>query len=608
MVVVCNNTNWIHAVPTTNLKAKTIAKHLLDLFLLFGFPKVVRGDAQFRSEILTAVRDLFNIQMRSSTAYHPQSHPTAERSNRTILEMLRKFSLENASCWDLKLPYLLAALREVPSETTGYSSYELVFGHKMRGLLSLRRQDLIGRPPEQDKLGLPAAQYVEQLGERIADALKAAGLNATKMHERNQVYFDRQATVRSLKPGDDVLVLRPTHDAKLLMRWAGPFKVLQKCEDNNYVIDMNGRQTLSHINALRRYWTEAPDGRDDLVITDQDQDVPNESLTTSEQAVIIPVIITERDDASEPPSDSDINDPTTTPSGNAGVADVKMGDQLSADQKRELAHVVKRYPDVFTDKLGLTHLARHNIIVTDEKPCWQASYSIPEALRGEVYDELTRMEKDGIIVADPEATWNSPMVLIRKSSGGLRIVNNYISLNRKSIQERYEMGRPLQLLNRVAGATFLSKLDLSRAYWQVELEPGCRRYTSFSTPFGVWKYIRMPQGLVNSSSTLMRIVDSVLRGAHTYADKLMDDIIVFGNDFDRHLTHIADVLDRLRGAGLTLNVGKCHLATDCITIFGFRVERGLIFPDPEKTKTVAEWPTPTTKKTVSKFHRISRVF
>ena len=158
------------------------------------------------------------------------------------------------------------------------------------------------------------------------------------------------------------------------------------------------------------------------------------------------------------------------------------------------------------------------------------------------------------------------------------------------------MGRPWQLLNRVAGATYLTKLDLSRAYWQVELEPGCIRYTSLWTPFGVWKYVRMPQGLVNSSSTL---VDSVLRGANSYADKT--DIIVFGNDFDRHLAQIADVLDRLQGAGLTLNVGKCHLATDRIAIFVFRVERGLVFPDPEKTKTVAEWPTPTTKKQLASF-------
>ena len=190
----------------------------------------------------------------------------------------------------------------------------------------------------------------------------------------------------------------------------------------------------------------------------------------------------------------------------------------------------------------------------------------------------------------------------RKRTSGVRICHNYINLNKRTVVEPYVMTNTFELLNRVAGATHISNLDMKQAYFQIELEPLSQKFTSFQTPgWGTWVYLRMPMGLVNASSTLQRIMDIVLRGAHRYADKLLDDILVWTNDFDEHLTRLADVLDRLRRAGLTLNVGKCHLATDRIKIFGFQVDRGLITPDDEKTKAVSDFPTPKTKKQLASF-------
>ena len=96
-------------------------------------------------------------------------------------------------------------------------------------------------------------------------------------------------------------------------------------------------------------------------------------------------------------------------------------------------------------------------------------------------------------------------------------------------------------------------------------------------------------------------MDIVLRNAHKYADKLLDDVLVWSNHFDEHLIRLADVLNRLRDAGLTLNVDKCFLATDRINIFGFQVDKGLITPDDDKTRAVSEYPAPKTKKQLAPF-------
>jgi len=223
LTIICNSTWWLHEIPLTNCKTENIADQLLQYFCQVGFLDTIRSDNanQFRSEILAAVRDRLGIKARFSAPCHPESHGRIERANRTLLEMLKKFIHDHPSRWDQKLPYLLFALREIPSASSKFSPYELLYGRKARGLLSHKREDWTGRTDQPDQLGLPAAKYVEQLGERIANALKAAGRNVKETQLRNKANYDRRSTVRSLEPGNDALVLMLNNSTKLFSQWCG---------------------------------------------------------------------------------------------------------------------------------------------------------------------------------------------------------------------------------------------------------------------------------------------------------------------------------------------------------------------------------------------------
>ena len=380
----------------------------------------------------------------------------------------------------------------------------------------------------------------------------------------------------------------------------GPYDVVRKCADNNYLVDINGRHALLHINALRKYEIDGDKGKGE---TDWCPDVSNEGASEGNPPVTVPIVITERRD--DDAADRDIIDPEPPPSGEGTVT---LGEQLTEDQIRQLLDIVTEYSDVFAEKLGTTHIAKHRIVVTDQTPCYQPSYPIPEALREPLQRELEAMEANGVIQYTPLATWNSPLVLVRKSNGTLRICNNFIPLNKRTVPEPYLMTNTVELLNRVAGAKDISRLDLKKSYFQVELEEQSQKYTSFQSPFGTFSYVKMPMGLINASSTLQRIMDIVLKGAHVYADKLQDDVIVWSNDFSKHKQDLTDVLNRLRHAGLTLNVNKCHLASNQIKIFGFQVNNGLITPDPEKVQAVSDWPTPKTKKELKSFLGLAGFF
>jgi len=191
---------------------------------------------------------------------------------------------------------------------------------------------------------------------------------------------------------------------------------------------------------------------------------------------------------------------------------LRFGAQLSAEQRAAIEGLVSCYPEVFTDRISCTHLVQHEIKVTDETPCHQPSYRIPEALKDKVEEELKSMECQGIIKYDPNNSWNSPLIVVKKGDGsGIRLVHNFIELNKRTIEEPHTMKRPDDLLNRVAGARIITKIDLTKSFYQCFLSPASQKYTGFSTPNGVYSYRRMCFGLRNASSTMQKLIDHLLK-------------------------------------------------------------------------------------------------
>jgi len=172
-----------------------------------------------------------------------------------------------------------------------------------------------------------------------------------------------------------------------------------------------------------------------------------------------------------------------------------------------------------------------------------------------VENELKQMLQNGITKYryDPNTYFNSPVVIVKKSAGGIRLVINFISLNERTVDDRYQMPNANELLSRVAGGKFITKIDLTSAFFQVELETNSQKYTGLQTPFGTFSYLRMFQGLKAAPSTCQRLMDFVLRGTHKYAGTLTDDTMVFSETFDKPLVHVRDILQRLRMAGSTAN-------------------------------------------------------
>jgi len=578
LVIVCNVSKWVHAVPMRNLRAETVADKLIEFFAISGLPRIIRSDnmAGFRSQLMTKLRERLNIQANFSAPFHFQSHGGVERANLTIETMLRKFLIEHAKNWDLLLPFLMFALRETVHSGTKFSPNELVFGRKLRGLLEVARETWTDGDPAQKQLNMPTVKYIERLNANIQLALKAAHQNMSQAQEQMKRNYDKVSSIRELNPGEMALILLPTTGNKLMARWRGPYQILRRLDNNNYELQIGRRKAVMHINSLRKFHTA---------------DDPE----TETGAAGVNMIIT--DDAT---IDGEPLGPITLET-QEGSKEYVIGSQLTATQRQQMEQLLAQYPDVFSDKPGKTDVVEHVIRVTDDKPCYQPAYKIPESMRDAVEAELMKMLENKILQYDPHTNWNSPLIIVKKSDGQIRLVNNFINLNKKTVNDQYTMNNMSDLLSRVAGARYLTKIDLRQSFFQVPLSKESRKFTGFQTHIGTFSYRMMPMGLKCASATCQRMIDIVLRGAHRYTGSLLDDILVFSKHYDSHLAHVTDVLERLRKSGLTVNTKKCHFASNNVKILGHIVKDGLIYPNDEKIEVIKTWPVPRTKKHLKSF-------
>ena len=136
-----------------------------------------------------------------ATPYHPELQGALERFHQTLKTMIRAYCNEHRSDWEQGVPLLLFAMRSARQESLGYSPFELVYGHEVKGPLQLLKGQLMD-PSVEDM----AAETAPQFKARLATVGRLARENLERAQERMKENFDRKAEDRAFKPGDKVLV------------------------------------------------------------------------------------------------------------------------------------------------------------------------------------------------------------------------------------------------------------------------------------------------------------------------------------------------------------------------------------------------------------------
>lgn len=273
-------------------------------------------------------------------------------------------------------------------------------------------------------------------------------------------------------------------------------------------------------------------------------------------------------------------------------------------QQAELKSLLRRYLDVFAvteEDLGYTELVKHEIPLNDEFPVSQSYRRIPPNQFQEVKDHIAGLLKKRII-QESSSSFASPVVLVRKTDGSLRLCVDYRKLNCKTRRDAFPLPRIDESLDALGRAQVFSSIDLASGYHQVAVHEKDRHKTAFITPFGLYEYQRMPFGLCNAPATFQRLMQTIMSDlVFQMVLVYLDDLLVYSSTFEEHLVRLETVLQRLREAGLKIKVDKCHFLQSEVRFLGQVVSAQGVSTDPEKVSAVNQWPVPNTLKELRSF-------
>ncbi|XP_024136818.1 uncharacterized protein LOC112151925 [Oryzias melastigma] len=527
ILVVCDYaTRFPEAFPLRTITTPAVMRALIQLFSRVGIPDEILTDqgTNFTSRLMKLFQKQLGITAIKTTPYHPQTNGMVERFNQTLKRMLQKFVSDTGKDWDRWLPFLLFAYREVPQASTGFSPFELLYGWEVQGPLDLLKKSWEAKPTDTAERGV--IQFVLEMRDRLARYREEAEKNQQEAQRSRKMWYDQQARHRELQPGQKVLLLLPSSSSKLLAKWQGPYTIVRRMGPVTYEVyhpeKKRDKQTY-HVNLLKEW----KDGANPL----------------PEKVLMVRNVKAEEEMDSDP-------EPLTQPTS-------PSLSHLSPEKTTQLLNSFYKVPSLFSAQPGRTTLVEHTIRLKNGQPIRQRPYRVPQRLVGQLNDEVKKMLELGVIEPS-NSEWCSPVVIVSKKDGSLRICIDFRKLNAISEFDAYPMPRVDDLLERIGAAKYITTLDLCKGYWQVPLTNTCRQYTAFKTPAGLFQFTVMPFGLHGAPATFQRLMDKVLQGCDHCSAAYLDDVVVFSNTWEEHLQHLSLVLGRIQDAGLTLNVAKCE--------------------------------------------------
>ena len=260
--------------------------------------------------------------------------------------------------------------------------------------------------------------------------------------------------------------------------------------------------------------------------------------------------------------------------------------------------------DEFSDCFGeLGTLQEKYYIVTDPNvpPVIDACRNVPIPLRDRLKKELKRMEDMKIITKVTEPTdCVSLLVVAYKPNGSLRICLDPHNLNKAIKRHHHKLPTAEEILSQMSGAKYFTKLDASNAFWQAQLDEKSSKLLTFNTPFGRYRYLRMPYGIHSASEICQARIASIIADIEG-AVNAQDDIIIWASSIEELHSRTRAVLEAIRKSGLKLRNDKCETNKSELTFLGHLISADGIKPDPRKTEAIMNMPDSTNVKELQKF-------
>ena len=218
-------------------------------------------------------------------------------------------------------------------------------------------------------------------------------------------------------------------------------------------------------------------------------------------------------------------------------------------------------------------------------------------------ESLEQMVQDGIIAkVEGPTDWVSSMVVREKTDGKLRICLDPSDLNKALKREHYPSRTTEEVNHKFVNAKFFTKLDAKNGYWNVKLDEESSCLTTFNTPFGRYRFLRLPFGLKVSQDIFQCLMDDAYQNCRG-AVNIADDVEVYGRDEKDYDRNLHEAVEKTRKSGIKLNdrPEKCQVKKESVKFYGNMYTTEGIKPDPNKVSAIKAIQPPNNKAELHTF-------
>ena len=260
------------------------------------------------------------------------------------------------------------------------------------------------------------------------------------------------------------------------------------------------------------------------------------------------------------------------------------------------------FPECF-DGIGELKGMYHITLDPEVEPVINSPCRVPIALKDEIKAELASMEHEGVIekVQEGQPTdWVNSIVYQRKSNGKLQICLDPRDLNTAIKREHHVTPTLEDIIPKMSGAKFFSTVDAKCGYWNVRLDEQSSFLTTFNSPYGRYRFKRMPFGLKMSQDIFQARIDQLVEGLAGVV-AIADEIVIFGATQEEHDENLRRLLARCREHGLKLNPDKSQISQPEVKFYGIICSAEGVRPDPRKVSALQTMSAPTSSQELASF-------
>ena len=266
----------------------------------------------------------------------------------------------------------------------------------------------------------------------------------------------------------------------------------------------------------------------------------------------------------------------------------------------EYIWVKKEYKSVF-EGLGCLPTSCKLTLIPNAQPVIDPPRRLPFKLYNRVQEELKRMECDQVIAKVTEPTeWVSSMVVTERKSGALRICMDPRNLNASLMRSHYQLPTLDVIRSQLNESCIFSTLDASSGFWNVPMEHESSKLLTFNTPFGRYRFLRLPFGISVAPEVFHRIMTECF-GDILGVCVFLDDLLVHASNKNDQDNILKSVLERAKQLNIKFNSAKCFFGLSQVKYMGHIFSKDGMQVDPSRIQAICAMPAPTDKKSLQRF-------